>query len=151
MLPASVRLRKSDDFDRIVRAGHRAGRPTLVVHALSATEVRPGPPVARSGPGGAGTQVGFVVGRDVGGSVQRHRVARRLRHLMRARWADLPAGAGVVVRALPLAAAASTGTLGRDLDAALNRAGARIARSSAGRAPRRPAGQVSTGVEPGGS
>jgi ribonuclease P protein component len=66
-------------------------------------------------------RVGFVVGRTVGGSVARHRVQRRLRHLMRARLASLPLGAFVVVRALPASADATGATLGGDLDGALRR------------------------------
>jgi len=62
-----------------------------------------------------------VVARTVGGSVIRHRVQRRLRHLMRSRSAGLPADALVVVRALPAAAGASSAVLGADLDAALGR------------------------------
>jgi ribonuclease P protein component len=65
--------------------------------------------------------VGFVVGRAVGGSVVRHRVQRRLRHLMRCRLVNLPAGALVVVRALPASAGASSAALGDDLDGALQR------------------------------
>jgi ribonuclease P protein component len=53
--------------------------------------------------------------------VIRHRVQRRLRHLMRSRLSDLPAGALVVVRALPAAAGASSAVLGADLDMALRR------------------------------
>lgn len=68
-----------------------------------------------------GPKVGFVVGRTVGGAVIRHRVQRRLRHLMRARFAALPSGALVVVRALPAAASASSAVLGADLDSALGR------------------------------
>lgn len=49
----------------------------------------------------------------------RHRVSRRLRHLLVPRLASLPAGACVVVRALPPAAAATSAELGSDLDASL--------------------------------
>ena len=66
--------------------------------------------------------MGFVVSRAVGGSVVRHTVARRLRHLVRARLAALPEGCALVVRALPGSATASSGALGADLDAALERA-----------------------------
>lgn len=68
-------------------------------------------------------RAGFVVGRAVGGSVVRHRTVRRLRHLVRDRLGLLPAGSRLVVRALPPAAAADSATLGRDLDAALDRLG----------------------------
>ena len=65
--------------------------------------------------------MGFVVSRAVGGSVVRHTVARRLRHLVRARLHRLPAGSSLVVRALPASATATSDQLGSDLDAALDR------------------------------
>jgi ribonuclease P protein component len=63
-----------------------------------------------------------VVSRAVGGSVVRHRVSRRLRHLLAPRLAELPAGSMLVVRALPPAAAATSAELGEDLDAGLRSA-----------------------------
>ncbi|GAB2739816.1 hypothetical protein GCM10027174_11430 [Salinifilum aidingensis] len=66
-------------------------------------------------------RVGFVVSRAVGNAVVRHRVTRRLRHLMRNRLPSLPAGTLVVVRALKPAADASSAELGTDLDAALHK------------------------------
>jgi ribonuclease P protein component len=92
-----------------VRRGRRAGRPTLSVHVLVHDE--PTPPRA-----------GLVVSKAVGGSVVRHRVSRRLRHLLRPRLSPLSPGTRVVVRATPAAAAASSATLATDLDAALGRA-----------------------------
>jgi ribonuclease P protein component len=68
-------------------------------------------------------RAGFVVGRAVGGSVIRHRTIRRLRHLVRDRLAQLPAGSLLVVRALPPARTADSAALGRDLDAGLDRLG----------------------------
>jgi ribonuclease P protein component len=65
-------------------------------------------------------RVGFVVGRDVGGAVTRNRVRRRLRHLVRARLEDLPAGV-LVVRALPAAADAEFRELRDDLARCLGR------------------------------
>ena len=58
----------------------------------------------------------------VGNSVVRHAVARKLRHLVRPRLLVLPAGAHLVVRALPGAGTATSAQLGTDLDAALERA-----------------------------
>jgi len=51
--------------------------------------------------------------------VVRNRVRRRLRHLVRERLDALPAGATLVVRALPKAAEAPYARLGADLDAAI--------------------------------
>jgi len=62
------------------------------------------------------------VSKAVGGSVVRHAVARRLRHLVRPRLTSLPAGSRLVVRALPDSATASSDQLAVDLDAALERA-----------------------------
>jgi ribonuclease P protein component len=64
-------------------------------------------------------RAGFVVSKAVGKSVVRHRVARRLRHLVGARLATLPADTLLVVRALPPAATATSAELGEDLDAGL--------------------------------
>jgi ribonuclease P protein component len=75
----------------------------------------------RSG-GSAAPRAGFVVSKAVGGSVVRHRVTRRLRHVVQPRLADLPAGARLVVRALPPAATASSAELADDLDAGLRTA-----------------------------
>lgn len=111
MLPATARLRTPADFADVIRHGRRAGRRTLVVHLLADA----------GGTGDAAARVGFVVSRKVGGSVQRHRVTRQLRALMRDRCPALPAGARVVVRARPGAYGSSAAQLGDDLDRALAR------------------------------
>jgi ribonuclease P protein component len=134
VLPAAARLTKSQEFRLVVRRGRRAGRSRLVVHAL-----RPDP-VSAGSAGAVGeassefeqntaptrestgsTRVGFVVSKAVGVAVVRHRVTRRLRHLMRDRLPVLPQGTLVVVRALPPAACAASDELGADLDAALRK------------------------------
>ncbi|WP_407652629.1 ribonuclease P protein component [Amycolatopsis cynarae] len=66
-------------------------------------------------------RAGFVVSKAVGNSVVRHRVSRRLRHLVAARLGTVPPGSSLVIRALPPAATASSAELGADLDAALRR------------------------------
>jgi ribonuclease P protein component len=60
-----------------------------------------------------------VVSKAVGGSVVRHRVARRIRHVMRDRLDRLPPGTRLVVRALPKSASADSARLGSDIDRAL--------------------------------
>lgn len=105
MLPAAHRLRASREFTQVLRRGRRAGRPTLTVSLLAAQE----------GP----ARAGLVVSKAVGGSVVRHQVSRRLRHLLRDRLSVLPPGARLVVRATPAAGSATSAALGSDLDRAL--------------------------------
>lgn len=68
---------------------------------------------------GGAPRAGFVVSKAVGNSVVRHRVTRRLRHVVAPRLAALPAGAMVVVRALPPAGGASSATFAAEVDSAL--------------------------------
>jgi ribonuclease P protein component len=82
-----------------------------VVHLNASTDDTASEPFCR---------VGFVVGRDVGGAVTRNRVRRRLRHLVRARLDELPAGV-MVVRALPASAGADFPELRDDLARCLGR------------------------------
>ena len=116
MLPAAHRLRASTDFSEVVRRGRRCGRPTLTAHLLLAD-----PELADPGAVPGPARAGLVVSKAVGGSVVRHRVARRLRHLLAGRVDGLPAGSRLVVRAAPPAALAASDALGADLDAALAR------------------------------
>ncbi len=62
-----------------------------------------------------------MVPRAVGPAVTRNRVRRRLRHLLRDRLDRLPAGTRLVIRVLPPAAGATSATLGRAVDRALDR------------------------------
>ncbi len=115
MLPRPRRVTRPEDFRAVLRRGRRAGRRRLVVHALVG-----GPDPSRP------ARAGLVVGKAVGPSVVRHRVSRRLRHLLRERLAALDAlaaGTDLVVRAQPAAATATSSELAEDLDAALARLG----------------------------
>lgn len=125
MLSAPHRMRRSTEFRRTIRRGQRSGRAHVVVHVAAV-----GYTASQAGAEHP-ARVGFVVGRAVGSAVVRNTVQRRLRHLMRARLADLPPGASVVVRATPAAGGASSATLARDLDQALARALRRATREPA--------------------
>jgi ribonuclease P protein component len=105
VLPAAHRLRRPADFRRVVRTGARAGRSTVVVHALV---------VETSAP----TRVGFVVSKAVGNAVVRNLVERRLRAAVMPHVTLLPTSVEVVVRALPAAAEARFSTLVTDLEGA---------------------------------
>ncbi len=106
-------MRRFADFDVTVRRGARAGRGTLVVHCLAASEA------------GNRTRVGLVVSRAVGGAVVRNKVRRRLRGVVVEQRAALPEGADLVVRALPPSGAAGYATLSEDFRSALRSAARR--------------------------
>jgi ribonuclease P protein component len=103
VLPRTARLHESADFRRVTRSGVRAGRPTLVVHAVTGA--------------GSSSRVGFVVSKAVGGAVVRNRVKRRLRHLAAHELAGSPVVRDVVVRALP-GSATSPARVANDLSSA---------------------------------
>lgn len=109
MLPAANRMRRSCDFTSVFRGGSRVRSGSVVVHHLAAHQ-NAGVPL-----------VGLVVGKNVGNSVVRHRVSRRLRAQLSARLGLLPDGTATVVRALDPAAGASSSDLAFDLDRALRR------------------------------
>jgi len=119
MLAAQYRMRRSADFSAAVRSGRRVGGRLIVVHQQWA-DVRSAQPRIDGG-SGAEPLVGLVVSKGVGGSVIRHRVARRLRAQVAARIQALPPSSSTVVRALPAAAGASSAELGHELDRALHR------------------------------
>jgi ribonuclease P protein component len=106
VLPAGSRLTRRDEFASVFRRGRRSGRSRLVVHLHRV-------------PDEDGPRAGFVVSKAVGGSVVRHRVTRRLRHLVEPRLRTLPPDARLVVRALPAAADATSAELAEDLDGGL--------------------------------
>lgn len=89
-----------------MRRGRRVTSPHLVLHYMTRSECLP-------------PRAGFVVGKVVGNSVQRHRVIRQLRHLVRDRMAAFPPGTEIVVRGLTGAAAAD---LAAELDTLLVKA-----------------------------
>ncbi len=102
-------MRRAEDFSETLRRGARGGSRTMTVHLNR--DLTEGPPL-----------VGFAVSRAVGSSVVRHRVQRRLRHLMRDVVPQFDAGTRVVVRALPAAASASSAELASDLARAVDQA-----------------------------
>jgi ribonuclease P protein component len=94
------------------------------VHAITAEEVAgfDVPKIdATLADTGAVPRVGFVVSKAVGNSVVRHRVARRLRHVVRDRLGTVRPGCTLVVRALPSAASAASADLSGDIDSAFRR------------------------------
>ena len=114
VLPAEHRLRTSDAFRSVVRQGVRAGRHTLVVHAL-ATGAQP-------------SRAGFVVSKAVGNAVTRNRMKRRLRALARTALPESGiAGADHVLIGRPGGNDIAFADLGEHLDSALKRAAKKLA------------------------
>lgn len=100
-------MRTAADYQRAIRQGRRYRTHTLVAHYWCCE------------PSSQPARVGFSVSRQVGNSVVRHRVSRRLRHVSREQLASLPDGSLLVIRATPSAADADSQQLGHDLDHAL--------------------------------
>ena len=111
-------MTRSTDFGATVSQGVRAVQPDLVVHAL------------RSGGFEDGPRIGLVVSKSVGGAVQRHRVARRLRHVARTVLNELDPADRIVIRALPGSRHAISARLEQELRTAIRRTRARSGAST---------------------
>jgi ribonuclease P protein component len=111
VLPGRNRMTRSTEFGTTVNRGVRAVQPDIVVHARRCTDS-----------GHDGPKVGLVVAKSVGGSVQRHQVARRLRHVARALIGELDPADRIVIRALPSSRDAISARLEEQLRAALTKA-----------------------------
>jgi len=110
VLPARYRMTRSAEFGATVSQGVRTAQPDLVVHTLRDT-------VADEGP-----RIGLVVSKSVGNAVQRHQVARRLRHVARSILDDLQPTDRIVIRALPGSRYAISARLEQELRTAVRRA-----------------------------
>ena len=105
-------MRAAADFTETTRRGTKVPSGSVVVYLLATGSPDP-------------ARMGVVTGKNVGGSVERHRAARRIRAAVAAAVAELPPGSRLVVRALR----------GADTDPALARhvqAGVERARARAG-------------------
>lgn len=111
MLPARYRMTRSREFGSTVRNGVRAVERDLVVHVQRCEQ-----------PNEPGPRIGLVVGKSVGSSVQRHRVARRLRHVARNVVTELDPRDRIVIRALPSSRHAILACLEQELRSGLTRA-----------------------------
>lgn len=82
------RLRRSVEFQQVMRRGRRAAGSAFVVICA---------PRAERAPAGRQTRLGITVSRKVGNAVVRNRVKRRVREWFRSERASLGAGVDVVV------------------------------------------------------
>lgn len=108
MLSARYRMTRSTEFGSTVKNGARAVERDLVVHV-------------QRGDVDSGPRIGLVVGKSVGSAVQRHRVARRLRHVARSLVGELDPADRIVIRALPSSRHAISARLEQELRSGLTR------------------------------
>lgn len=107
-MPALPTLRRRADFEAIGRDGTARSTPLLVLRWMRTDR--------------AETRVGMSTPRTLGGAVQRNRVRRRLRSLLRERLERIGPGWDLLLIARPAAGDASYAELGAALDALLRRA-----------------------------
>ena len=87
MLPNSARIKSSSDFARATKSGRRVTSDSLIGYLYSSKSNDP-------------AKLGLIVGKTVGNSVVRHRIARQIRHAVREDLNSLPNGTLFVVRAM---------------------------------------------------
>jgi len=107
-MPALPMLRRRADFEAIGRHGTARSTPPLILRWLRTDR--------------AEMRIGLSTPRTLGGAVQRNRVRRRLRSLLRARIGEIGPGWDLLLIARPPAGDASQAELGAAIDALLARA-----------------------------
>jgi len=113
-MPAYPTLRRRADFEAVARAGSRSSTRLLVLRARRTS--------------GPITRIGLATPATLGGAVERNRVRRRVRELVRTRYGEMGAGWDLLVIARPEALHATFGELGTALATILARAGVLAAR-----------------------
>ncbi len=108
-MPAYPTLRRRADFEAVTRSGSLSAGRLLVLRAR-----RNDGPI---------TRIGLATPSTLGGAVERNRVRRRVRELVRARYGGMGAGWDLLVIAKPDARRATYAELGAALDTLLARAG----------------------------
>lgn len=121
MLPAQNRMRRSADFGATVKRGRRAVQPDAVLYSRVIDDAPTDLSVAVSDEGQSGVypQVGLIIAKSVGSAVDRHRVARRLRHVVRDLLGELHPREMLVIRALPSSSVATSQALSIQVRAGL--------------------------------
>ena len=89
MLPVDARLTQTSDFTRATKSGIRVTTQHFVGYLYIS-------PVTND----ASAKCGLIISKAVGGSVKRHRVARKVRHAITPLIPSLPTGSLLVIRAL---------------------------------------------------
>lgn len=112
-MPAFPTLRRRADFEAVVRSGNVSATRLLVLRARRTD--------------GPTTRIGLATPASLGGAVERNRVRRRMRALVRARHEEMGAGWDLLVIMKPDARNATFDELGDALNVVLDRAGIRRA------------------------
>jgi len=99
--PATRRLKRSRDFERVRKEGRTVRGALLTLGVLRLEEE-------------GGFKVGIVTSRRLGGAVVRNRVRRRLREIVRRRQHEIVAGVWLVAIARPPAAGATSAMLEKE-------------------------------------
>lgn len=94
MLAQRNRLRKASDF-ALASKGTKVSGENFLLHVRAPFD---------GGRSGAPVKVGLIVGKNVGGSVIRHRISRQLRHAIAPHLPKFSDGSLLVLRAHPGAA-----------------------------------------------
>lgn len=105
-------MRRSSEFDTTVKYGLRTVQSDVIIHVwrrCNRDEAKV-------------PHVGLIIPKKVGSAVERHRVARRLRHVVRSMLGELGEADQVVIRALPSSRKASSAWLAQQLRNGLRRA-----------------------------
>ena len=89
MLPQGARLTASSDFARATKSGVRVTTQHFVGYLYIS-------PVTNND----SAKCGLIINKTVGGSVKRHRLARKIRHAVAPHITSLPTGSLLVIRAL---------------------------------------------------
>ena len=89
MLPVDARLTSSSDFARATKSGIRVTSQHFVGYLYLS-------PVTNE----SSAKCGLIINKSVGGSVARHRLARKIRHAVAPTISTLPTGSLLVIRAL---------------------------------------------------
>jgi ribonuclease P protein component len=106
-VPVLPTIRRRADFEAIGRKGTARSTPLLVLRWLRTDR--------------AESRVGLSTPRTLGGAVQRNRVRRRLRELLRQRLERIGPGWDLLIIARPATSEASHAELGAAIDALLAR------------------------------
>lgn len=94
MLPKIARITAPADFSRVTKSGIRASTESFVAYLY----IQPASKDIDERE--SQRRAGLIVGKSAGGSVQRHRLSRKLRHLIAPELTKFPAGSLLVIRAL---------------------------------------------------